>query len=222
MADEGLPEQFRYFDMARIHIDGQPVVITRTGFTSELGWEFYLEPHVDAVAIGECIMEAGRAYKMDTTPAEVTNARRIEGGLLFAGTDFDESVTPFEAGFASLVDEDKGDFIGRAALQEADRRCRTWGLVCAEGTPRHGRTLLRDSTEIGLVTSSAWSPTLQCGIAIVRLDDPNLGPGTDVEVMCADGSSRFATVTELPLYDKAGDIPRGRATDTPEIPAVIA
>lgn len=221
VADEGLPEQFGYFDMAQIHIDGQPLVITRTGFTSELGWEFYLESHVDAVAIGERIMEAGRTYEMDTTPAEVTNARRIEGGLLFAGTDFDESVTPFEAGFASLVDEDKGEFIGRAALQEADRRCRTWGLVCAEGIPRHGRTLLRETTEIGLVTSSAWSPTLQCGIAIVRLDDPDLGPDTEVEVVCADGSRHFATVTELPLYDKAGDIPRGRDAKTPESPEVI-
>ncbi|HEY7823394.1 MAG TPA: aminomethyltransferase family protein [Acidimicrobiia bacterium] len=221
VADEGLPEPFRYFDMARIHIDGQPVVITRTGFTSELGWEFYLEPHVDAVAIGERIMEAGRAYEMDTTPAEVTNARRIEGGLLFAGTDFDESVTPFEAGFATLVDEDKGEFIGRAALQEADRRCRTWGLVCAEGTPQHGRTLFQEFREIGRVTSSAWSPTMQCGIAIVRLDDPALGPNSEVEVVCADGTRQLATVTDLPLYDKAGDIPRGRATDTPEFPGTI-
>ena len=159
---------------------------------------------------------------MDTTPAEVTNARRIEGGLLFAGSDFDETVTPFEVGFEGLVDFAKGDFIGRSALEAADRRCRTWGLTCAEGTPRHGRTLTGASSQVGRVTSSAWSPTLQCGIAIIRLDDPELGSGAKLDVECTDGVVRTATVCELPMYDKAGDIPRGRAADSPEFPGVIA
>jgi len=218
VADDGMPELFRYFDSARIHIDGQPVVITRTGFTNELGWEFYLEPTADARALGERIREAGLPFEMGTTPAEVTNARRIEGGLLFAGTDFDESVTPFVAGFEGLIDWDKGDFIGRDALIHADRRRRTWGLTCSEGTPEYGRTLTLGSLGAGLVTSSAWSPTLQCGIGIVRLDDPDLGPGTELDVLCTDGSTHRAAVCELPLYDQAGDIPRGRAADIPEIP----
>lgn len=222
VADEGMPEPFKYFDAEWIHIDGQPVLVTRTGFTSELGWEFYLTPDVDIQSIGQRIWDAGRPYDMDTTPAEVTNARRIEGGLLFAGSDFDETVTPFEAGFEGLIDWDTGDFVGRAALMDADRRCRTWGLTCADATPRHGRSLLLDSTEIGRVTSSAWSPTLQCGVAIVRLDDPDFGPGVELDVVGTDGSTHRATVCELPMYDKAGDIPRGRATDTPEFPGVIA
>lgn len=129
---------FRYFDSVEVRIDGYPVVITRTGFTNELGWEFYLEPEVDAARIGERIMEAGRPYGMQTTPAEVANARRLEGGLMFAGTDFDEHVTPYDAGFEKLVELDSGDFIGRDALAEADRRQRIWGLTCADGEPRRG------------------------------------------------------------------------------------
>ncbi len=218
VADDGLPEQFRYFDMAGIRIDGQPVVISRTGFTSELGWEFYLEPGVDARAIGERIMEAGASYGIHTMPAEVTNARRIEGGLLFSGTDFDDTVTPFEAGFGRIVDLEKGDFIGRKALSTADRRNRTWGLKCADGSARHGDTLQLDGARAGRVTSSAWSPTLQCGVAIVRLNDPNAGPGTSLEVECTDGQTHAAEVCDLPFYDPAGEIPRGRTAELPSIP----
>ena len=218
VADDGMPEPFRYFDMAEIRIDGQPVIISRTGFTNELGWEIYFEPGVDAAAIGERIMQAGAAYDIHTTPAEVTNARRIEGGLLFSGTDFDDTVTPFDAGFGKLVDFDKGDFIGREALGTVDRRNRTWGVTIAEGVARHGETLQIDGSGAGRVTSSAWSPTLQCGVAIVRMNDPDAGPGTAVEVECTDGETRAGQVCELPFFDRAGDIARGRATELPEIP----
>jgi len=213
VADDGLPERFRYFDIAHIHIGGQPVTITRTGFTNELGWEFYLSPEVDARAIGDRIMEAGRPYEMQTTPAEVTNARRIEGGLLFAGTDFDDSVTPFEVGFAGLVDFEKGDFIGREALLQADRRCRTWGLTCANGTPARGNSIEVAGEQAGRVTSSAFSPTLQVGIAMVRLNDPDLAPGDEINVRCTDGETRVGMLSTLPLYDRKGDIPRGRALE---------
>ena len=218
VADDGLPEPFRYFDMAEIRIGGQPVIITRTGFTSELGWEFYLEPGVDARAIGDRIMEAGAPYGIHTLPAEVTNARRIEGGLLFSGTDFDASVTPFEAGFGALVDLDKSDFIGRQALDASDRRNRTWGLQCSGGTARHGDTLRLDGESAGRVTSSAWSPYLECGVAFVRLHDPDMGPGTTLEVECTDGQMHTAEVCELPFYDRAGDIPRGRASEQVWLP----
>ena len=148
-------------------------------------------------------------------PAEVTNARRIEGGLLFAGADFDETMTPFEAGFGSLIDWKKGDFIGREALSQADQRRRTWGLTCAGGTALHGDTVFIDGVPNGRVTSSAFSPTLQTGVAIVRLADADLGPGTLVEVLCADGEMHPAQVSELPLFDRAGDIPRGRDLQPP-------
>jgi aminomethyltransferase len=215
VADEGLPECFNYFDQAKIHINGEPVVITRTGFTNELGWEFYLEPGVDAQLVGDRIMEVGSAYGMHTMPAEVTNARRIEGGLLFAGADFDETVTPFEAGLGSLVDWEKGEFVGRAALSQADQRRRTWGLTCAGGIAHHGDTVFVDGAPAGRVTSSAFSPTLQTGIAIVRLNDADLGPGSQVEVSCTDGKLHSAQVSDLPLFDRAGDLPRGRELRQP-------
>jgi len=222
VADAGMPEPFRYFDMAEIHIDGQRVIVTRTGFTSELGWEFYLEPGVDAAAIGDRIMFAGKEWGIHTTPAEVTNARRIEGGLLFVGTDFAQDTTPFDVGFGRLVDLDKGDFIGREALAAADQRNRTWGLKVDGGTPCRGNSVYLDGNNAGRVTSSSWSPTLQCGIAFVRLDDREQGPGTVLDVACLDGQTYKGEVCELPFYDRNGDIARGRVTELPEIPAGLS
>lgn len=218
-ADEGMPEPFRYFDLARIHIGGQPVVISRTGFTSELGWELYFGSDADADVIGERIMKAGEPHGIHTIPAAATNARRIEGGLLFSGTDFDGSVTPFTAGLGAFVDLEKSDFIGRTALARAEQRRRTWGLQCPGGIARHGDTLVLGGEPAGRVCSSAWSPYLQRGVAIVRLRDPQLGPGTRLQVECIDAMTRDAEVCELPMYDRAGEIPRGKRTDIPAIPS---
>lgn len=217
-SDEGMPENFRYFDLTRIRIAGQPVVISRTGFTNELGWEFYFGSDADSDVIGERILKAGESQGIHTIPAAATNARRIEAGLLFSGTDFDGSVTPFAAGLGALVDLGKADFIGMAALAQADKSRRTWGLQCGGGIAGHGDTLFLNRDSVGRVCSSAWSPYLQCGVAIVRMKDPILAPGTELRVECVDGTMRAAKVCELPMYDRAGEIPRGKRTDIPSIP----
>ena len=219
VADDGMPDNFRYFDLAHIRIGGQPVVISRTGYTNELGWEFYFTSDVDAKLIGERILDAGGPYEIHTIPAAATNARRIEAGLLFSGTDFDHSVTPYAAGLGDFVDLGKTDFIGMTALAEADKSRRTWGLQCQGGVVRHGDTLFLDDAPVGRVCSSAWSPFLQRGVAIVRLDDPRLLPGTKLQAECSDGQTRTAEVTELPMYDRAREIPRGKRVDIPEIPS---
>lgn len=220
VADEGFPERFRYFDLAHIHIAGQPVVISRTGFTGELGWELYFGADVDADRIGERLMQAGEIHGIHTIPAAATNARRIEAGLLFAGTDFDDSMTPFEVGFGAMVDLDKPDFIGQAALAQADRRRRTWGLQCRDSAVLRGDTLYRDGEPAGRVSSSAWSPYLQSGIAIVHLTDPELGPGTVLQAEGVDGQHHEAYICELPMYDPAGEIPRGKRVEIPMIPGI--
>lgn len=214
--DGAYPEPFRYFDAARVTIAGQEVVVTRSGFTNELGWEVHLEPDTDARAVGERILDAGRPYGM--TPVAVGGARRIEAGLLNAGADFDETVTPFAAGLGSMVDLDKPDFIGKAALQDGDRRRRTWGLRVFGGVARIGHSLSRDGVPAGRVCSTAWSPFQECGVAIVRLDDPDLGPKTALDVVCHDGEVRPAKTCDLPMYDPNRDIPRGKMVDIPDIP----
>ena len=214
--DGAYPEPFRYFDAARVTIAGQEVVITRTGFTNELGWEIYLGPEIDAAAVGARLLEAGAPYGL--TPVAIGGARRIEAGLLNAGADFDGSVTPFAAGLGAMVSFAKGDYVGRAALERADRRCRTWGLRVPGGVARLGPGLWSAGVPAGRVCSSAWSPYQECGVAIVRLEDPALGPGTALEVACRDGVSRRAEVCALPMYDAERRIPRGELVDIPERP----
>jgi aminomethyltransferase len=217
-SDEGMPERFRYFDLAQIHISGQPLVISRTGYTNELGWEFYFGSDADAYAIGERVLEAGKPFGIHTIPAAATNMRRIEAGLLFSGTDFDASVTPFAAGLGAYVDLEKTDFIGKAALAEADKSRRTWGLQSAGGVPGRGDTLFANGEPAGRVCSSAWSPFLQRGVAIARLKNPKHGPGTVLQIECVDGQIHDGEICELPMYDRAGEIPRGKRTDVPDIP----
>ena len=214
--DEGYPEPFRYFDAAWVKIAGQDVLVTRTGFTNELGFEFYLGPDIDARAVGERILEAGQAYGL--APVAIGGARRIEGGLLNAGSDFDETTTPFTVGLGSMVRLDKGDFVGKAALEQCDQRRRTWGLRVHGGVARIGRNLMRNGAPVGQVCSTAWSPFQQCGVAIVRLDDPEIQPGTTLDVTCQDGESRACETCNLPMYDPKGDIPRGKTVDIPDLP----
>lgn len=216
--DGGHPEPFRYFDIAEVRIAGQKITLSRTGFTNELGWEFYLGPEADARAVGDRILEAGEPHGMLLVASHASRPRRIEAGILNAGSDFDETVTPFVAGLGEFVDLGKADFIGKSALQQADKRRRTWGMRVQDGIAHIGDVLTKDCTPAGIVCSSAWSPFQQCGVAIVRLTDPNLGPGTTLEVECTDGGRRPAVICETPMYDQKREIPRGKLVNIPEIP----
>lgn len=218
VVDEAMPEPFRYFDLAQVSIAGQPVVVSRSGFSNELGWEFYLPPDLDRAAVGNRILQVGRTFGMILTAAGVFRARRIEAGLLNAGSDFDATTTPFAAGLGAFVDLDKDDFIGRTALRQADRRCRTWGLRVEGGVAELGRTILDDTLEVGRVCSSAWSPFQRCGVAIARMDVPDPRPGTRVEVVCVDGTARQGELCALPMYDTERRIPRGMVVDIPDMP----
>lgn len=217
VVDGDYPEPFRYFDLVEATIAGQPVVVSRSGFTNELGWEIYMDPNIDHAAVGDRIMEAGQPYGMIITSIEAFRPRRIEAGLLNAGTDFDATTTPFQAGLGSFVDMDKEDFIGKAALSRADRRRTVWGMRVDGGIARLGRVINHDGDPAGRVTSSGWSPFQDCGVAIVRLDEADLGPGTALEVDCIDDSRRRGEICDLPMYDEAREIPRGKIVAIPPI-----
>ena len=153
---------------------------------------------------------------MIITSAQVFRARRIEAGLLNAGSDFDRTVNPFEAGLGRFVELDKPDFIGKEALVGADRACRTWGLQTQRGIAQLGRTLSRNGEPVGRVCSTAWSPYLQCGVAIARMDDPADGPGTRIDVESHEGAVLRGELRTLPMYDPERLIPRGLLVDIPD------
>ena len=212
--DDGMPEPFGYFGIASVSIGGQQVVITRTGYTNELGWEFYTATDNDAGAIWAAIVAAGEPYGLEMVGLDAMHIRRIEAGILNAGSDFDETNTPFDVGFDRFVDMHKEDFIGKAALEKSLRGQLQTGLLC-DGEPVIGGTVWSDGESIGRVTAGAMSPYLKRGVGIALLGERGVPEGITVTVDCIDGTTQPAELASLPLYDKNAEIPRGRLVDIP-------
>lgn len=215
-SDTGMPEAFGYFALARVSFGGQEVVISRTGYTNELGWEFYTEPHHDPDALWAHLEAAGRAFGIRIFGLDSMNIRRIEAGILNAGSDFNETTTPYDAGLGRFVDEDKADFIGKAALATAARETRLHGLKCAGGEPLISAPIEVAGERAGKVTAGAISPYLGHGIGIGLMESAGHGPGTEVHIGCRDGSMHEGELVEMPFYDKLAEIPRGKRVDIPE------
>ena len=210
-----LPEPFGYFAIARVNFDGQEIVVTRTGYTNELGWEFYTEPHHDADAIWQHLKSAGESFGLEIFGLDAMNIRRIEAGILNAGSDFDHTTTPYDVGLGRFIDDDKGDFIGKAALATASRELRLFGVTCNGGEPLINTPVEVNARIVGKVTAGAISPFLRQGIGIIRLEKAGLADGDTVTVGCTDGSQQEAELVEMPFYDKLAEIPRGKIVDVP-------
>ena len=211
--DDGAPEPFRYFDIAETLVGGQRIIISRTGFTAELGWEYYVFPDTDCVALWKHLMQVGMSCGMVHSGLDSMDIRRIEAGILNSGSDFDRTTSPFDVGLGAHVDMGKTDFIGKAALEGATRASILHGLRCAGSEPMVGSTATVGDKEIGYVSAAAWSPFLEYGIGYLRLNEPGLGPGDHVEVVGVDGGNYPAQLVEMPYYDKEKRIPRGLVPD---------
>ena len=134
--------------------------------------------------------------------------RRLEAGILDYGTDIDQSLNPFELGLGQFVDLSKDDFIGRRALLETDRRAtRVMGLRSHDVKPIRGDCLMNEAGDsLGAITAGAWSPSLDCGIGIIRLDRP-IDPDVALRLRTETGDFQ-AELCLLPFYDPQKRIPR--------------
>ncbi len=212
-AEGGLPDPFRYFDTAFCRIGGQDLVVSRTGWTNEMGFELYTLGDVDGPKLWNDLMAAGEPHSVIGTGLDSMGIRRIEGGILDNGTDMDRSMTPFQAGLGKFVDLNKDDFIGRAALEKADRTCLFYGLKVPGAAPVRGSQVLVDGKPAGWTTTGAWSPYLEFGVGYVRFDRPGSGPGEKVTVRLPDGAEHAGEVVTLPFYDAEKLIPRGLSNE---------
>lgn len=211
-------ELWQYFGIATVRIADEDVIISRTGFSNELGWKFYLRPKNNAEKIVNRIWEVSQAYSMMLTGTPVFRSRRIEAGLMFQA-EFDETTTPCCAGLGHFVKLCGCDFIGKAALEKAYKRKRTFGMRVRGGIAKRGRPITVNGNTVGKVCLSSWSPYQECGVALVRMDHPNFGPDTEVVVPHLDDSAYTAQVCSLPMYDAEGAIVRGRKSDLLRGPA---
>ena len=214
-SDDGMPDPFGYFAMARVKFGGQELVITRTGYTNELGWEFYTESHHDADALWQHLKQAGAPFGIDIFGLDAMHIRRIEAGILNAGSDFDHTTTPYDVGLGVFVDQHKSDFIGKSALKNAPKESRLIGILC-EAEPHIGAAIMIDNEVVGKVTAGAMSPYLKQGIGIALMLESGHEPHTLVSVGSIDGAFYMGQLADLPLYDKAGEIQRGKLGNVPK------
>jgi aminomethyltransferase len=192
---------------------GIPVVVSRTGYTGELGYEVFCHPD-DGVAVWDAIWEAGQPHGLKPLGLEALDMIRIEAGLIFAGYEFDDQVDPFEAGIGFTVKLDsEDDFIGKDALTERSEhpQRKLVGLEL-EGneTAGHGDEVYVGRQRVGVVTSGTRSPTLRKNIALCRMSMQYADEGTAVEVGKLDGLQKRipAQVVGFPFYDPKKERPR--------------
>ena len=196
------------FTVGRIGgFDGPAMLISRTGYTGELGYEIFCHPK-DANAVFDAIWTAGEEFRLSPFGLEALDMLRVEAGLVFAGSEFDDETDPFEAGIGFTVPlrTKNEDFIGREALERrsANPNRRLVGLDIEGGEiPAGGDGLYVGRSRVGAVTSATRSPTLGRVIALARLDVLHAGPGKHVEVGKLDGEQKRlpATVAPFPHYD---------------------
>ena len=213
-----ISSNWKYFDCKEVNISGEKIIISRSGFSNELGWEIYFRQENDIEKLGDLILKEGSKMGMIITATPVFRCRRIEAGLLSAGQDFTNKTDPFSVGLGKFVDLEKDNFIGKEALKNSNKKCRTWGLRVEKGTAMKGKNLKINGKIVGEITSSTWSPYQVCGVGIVRMQNNNMGPGTVVDVNCTNGKIQKGELCELPMYDPNGDIVRGKNKKIPNKP----
>ena len=207
--DGKLEQPLNYFDFCKVVINGEEVIISRTGFSNELGWEIYLQPDNDFKKIGDKLWEIGKKFNLKLTGTPVFRARRIEAGLLSAGRDFNKSTTPFDVGLNKFVDMQKGNFVGKQALERKNKKHKIMGLRVKDGIACLGSKINHNNQCIGEVTSSSWSPYQECGVAIIRLNNDFEEYDKTVEVHNFQDEKLKAYICDLPMYDKNSEIVRG-------------
>ncbi len=196
----------KYYWLRELELDGIPLVVSRTGWSSELGYEIYLRDGQHGDALWEKIMAAGQDFGLK--PGHTSSIRRIEGGMLSYHADADIHTNPFELGFERLVDLDiEADFIGKAALRrirEEGPKRRQIGLILncdplAGPNTRFWPINVKGNT-VGKVTSAVFSPRLKQNIGLAMIATEHSDLGTEVEVLTNTGSVR-ANITAYPFYD---------------------
>jgi aminomethyltransferase len=195
--------------------DGVPIVVSRTGYTGELGYEIWCHPK-DAPEVWDAVWDSGEPHKLTPLGLDALDMLRIESGLIFAGHEFSDQTDPFEAGIGFAVAlKSKGDedFIGKDALIRAKQhpQRKLVGLELEGNEPSaHGDCVHVGRSQIGIVTSGMRSPLLKKNIALCRLSVEYSDIGTEVEIGKLDGYIKRipATVVALPFYDPEKNRPR--------------
>jgi aminomethyltransferase len=193
---------------------GLPLLVSRTGYTGELGYELWCHPR-DALALWDAVWEAGSDHGLTPLGLEALDILRIESGLIFAGYEFCDQVDPYEAGigFAVALKTKEDDFVGRAALERrkaAPQRTLVGLELEGNEAAAHGDCVHAGRSQVGVITSGTRSPILRKNIALCRMAVEYAAIGTAVDVGKLDGHRKRipAQVVRFPFYDPEKTRPR--------------
>jgi aminomethyltransferase len=202
-----------YYFFLETELDGIPVIVTRTGWSAEVGYEVYLRDGSRGVELWERIMEAGRPFGIKPTgPSDI---RRVEAGILNYGIDMTLDNNPFEVGLGWLVDLDQeAGFIGKEALRRIKASGVQRKLVGVEigGAPIPFNMtrwpVCAGERQVGFITSALHSPRLGKNIGYAMLPVEFAALGTSLRVVVPEAGERPATVVRKPFVDPDKDIPK--------------
>ncbi|MBM3358185.1 MAG: glycine cleavage system protein T [Betaproteobacteria bacterium] len=205
--------KLRYYYFLETRLDGIPVVVTRTGWTGEVGYEIYLRDGAKGDALWERIMQAGRAHHI--RPTGPSDIRRVEAGILNWGADMTLENNVYEVGLERLVDRDKrAAYIGKDALQRIQSegvRRKLAGIEIEGGRIEFNTSKwpVRTGGEtVGRVTSAIYSPRLKKNIGYAMLPLAHAALGTSLRVEIPGVGERKATVVSMPFVDPDKEIPK--------------
>ncbi len=198
--------ELRYYWLREVELNGIPLIVSRTGWSSELGYELYLKDSSRGDELWEAIMEAGKPFGLK--PGHTSTIRRIEGGMLSYHADADIHTNPYELGMERLVNLDtETDFIGKEALKKirdtgVSRKQVGLHLECERlaGPNTTFWPISAHGHVVGKVTSAVYSPRLDQNIAIAMVSAEHTKLGTVLDVETTIGSVK-ATVVSIPFYD---------------------
>ena len=205
-------KKIRYYWTLQTDLDGIPVVISRTGWSAEIGYEIYLCDPSRGDAMYERIMEVGQPYGIQ--PIAPSQIRRVEAGIFRYGADLTIENNPYEImGFERLVEDQSADYIGKEALRRIKEEGVSQKLIgtildaeeeipgCPDVAP-----IYRNGEEIGKVTLILWSPRMQRNIGYVWVPIDLADPGNQIEVTTLHGTAPAKTAA-VPFFDPRKSVP---------------
>ena len=200
------PTELKYYRFMEFDWDGVPLIISRTGWSSELGYEIFLRDGTQGEKLWEHLMAVGGPLGLK--PGHTSSIRRIEAGMLSYHADMTLANNPYEMGMGRLVDLDmEADFISKAALTLIKERGVSQQLVGLEidGAPFVGSNdffwpVLKEGVKVGTVTSAIYSPRLQKNIALAMISIDHTASGRVLQVDKLS-ETRTCTVVPIPFYD---------------------
>ena len=201
-----------YYRWMHVEMLDQQFILSRTGFSSEVGFELFFLGQDGGSEIWNHILEIGKPFGL--TPGSPNRIRRIEGGVLDYGSDMTITENPFEVGLGKRIDFEKGDFIGRDALMKMaqETQARTMCGAFLDGPAltknnEHRWAVYHGGKKVGAMTSAVHSPRLDRNIGYVLLDSDYAGSDQTFTVETAEGE-RNLTLTSMPFIDPDKEIPR--------------